>query len=152
MPSTIDTTTDAYADYVAVTGGMRPTDRARDRGITPATVSANVRRIRDAIANGATVPGDVAVPMTTPTVNAVDAHAIADAIVPGASMFVARVDAINADVARHADAVATLTARIDTMTADRDAVIALAKTAGFDFKDYEKEVEKQKEAATVSES
>lgn len=54
---TIDASTDAWADYDAViNGGMSKAERARNRGITAATVGANVKRVVDAITAGATVP------------------------------------------------------------------------------------------------
>lgn len=54
---TIDTTTVAWADYDAVVnGGMSPSDRAKETDKTVSTVGANIRRVKDALEKGATLP------------------------------------------------------------------------------------------------
>lgn len=61
--TTIDPTSSSYAHYVAVeVNGEKPSERAKALDIAPASVSAGVKRIKDALAAGATLP-DGSVPV-----------------------------------------------------------------------------------------
>lgn len=126
--NTIDTTTDAWSDYDAVVnGGVTNAARARDRGITASTVSANVRRIRDAIAAGASTPdGTTSTGTTTDnpstwTVGALVTRIVGDDVPP---MLVRAITDAFASVDTAERAIARATVDRDTAVTMRDAVCA----------------------------
>lgn len=147
--------TDAYRDYVAcVVNGTSQADRARERGgISPSTVSANIRRIRDHIRNG-----DIVDPATTSTgdggnvastVVNVDPVAIADAMRKGAGMFVDRLTRLDADADRVRDRINRANddmARIDAARAD---VHDMASAVGFDIDAWRTAVDDARNASTT---
>lgn len=127
MPDTIDTTTDAWADYNAVVnGGVTNAARARDRGITASTVSANVRRIRDAIAAGASTPDGTTDSGTTDnpstwTVGALVTRIVGDDVPP---MLVRAITDAFASVDTAERAITRATVDRDNAVTMRDAVCA----------------------------
>lgn len=130
--TTIDPRTDAWRDYVAVVnGGVRPTDRAKQRGITGATVSANVKRIRDAIAAGAALPdGDVAyddngTTSIVPTFNAWVTDQHGDDVAMAVSMIDTTLASVHRDRDRANDAVTAATERLTTCDQREAAVTAM---------------------------
>jgi hypothetical protein len=131
---TINTDTDAWRDYDAtVNGGMTNADRAKARGVSAATVGANVKRIRDAVAMGATLPtGGTDTDAPTDAV-----HTVATALrtVVDADTYDAFGDTVTRafnDADRAADAHARASARIDAVCTrlgiDADAVRAMVGT------------------------
>lgn len=118
----IDTTTDAYADYVACdVDGMSQSDRAAARGIRPATVSANVRRIRALIASGASTDGDDG----TPTVAVLPFDAWVGATYGDDAALVARMCADGvADAMRSHDRARVAIERANAAMATADADVA----------------------------
>lgn len=99
--------------------GERPSDVARDMGVTGSTVSSNVKRVRDAIAAGATVTTDDAsatVAASSAPVT-VDRMAIADDMVDAGADYVFMWD-------RHTATIDDITARVDTMRRDADRLAA----------------------------
>lgn len=75
MPDPISVSADVMADYTAVvTNGVKPSDRAKQRNVTPSTISAGVKRVRTQLDNGGVVnvdgsPSTSATPNTPATVD-----------------------------------------------------------------------------------
>lgn len=133
---TIDPTTDAYADYVAVVANdVRPSDRAKERGIAPATVSANVKRIKDALANGATLPDGADVPTHTdaPTFYQWVRDTHGEDVAELVAMFDSSQESLNNDRAKVQRIIDTATDRlaaIDSRLAARETMLTKALPKG----------------------
>lgn len=143
---TVDAT--VMDDYNAVNGGVKPSARATERGVTTSTVSANVKRVREALARGATVNvsnGGTVTSTGAPTVPDIDPHAIADSMVMGASMVTRALESVTDEsdalrkratdtIARATEQAATLNATADRLIADATPRIdAGAAAFGFDI-------------------
>lgn len=134
------TTTDAYTDYVAcVVNGMSRADRARERGVTPSTISANIKRVigagypADGVGvNAVPTSGGVPVPTNAKPVP-VDRAAIADAMIPGMSALVAGIDRIDTERDRVVERMAAMSDQLDDIDTKRNGMRSLATAAGFDW-------------------
>lgn len=137
--TTIDSASSAYQDYVAVViNGQKPSERAKEEGKQPSSVSANVKRIREALANGATVDGSPATgdsgTGTTPTPIAPTIEDIAASMHPfGAVLYADRVKS-EREVSRMEDQIEALNARLNEA---REALTAwddnARESAGFNM-------------------
>lgn len=160
--SMIDTSTEAYADYMAVkVNGQKPSERAKERGVSPSTISRNVSNIVRDLDAGAVLDGDGEAPLTgaekvpTLTEMAQDAHPFGAAILAEREKVTANVkrteSALKAAQERH-DAAQDAVSKWDenaaksgfdyaALVAARDALIAEAQenTDGDDDADGEDE-------------
>lgn len=131
--------------YERVERGDKPARIGDDMGITGSTVSANVKRVRQAIADGYTVTADDGSTVTGDTaVPAVDPHAIAEAMVPGSSLVthaLLKLDDERAAMLKRADdIVARANEQATTLRASADnarvteqpRIDAVASALGFD--------------------
>lgn len=123
---TIDPTTDAWSDYVAViVNGDKPSVRATERGITPSTVSANVARIKRAIDAGATVPDGTDAPVSVPTFDAWLRDTHTDDVADAVSVFGSAIDDVMRDRARAVAARDDAERRINAADARMGTVAAM---------------------------
>lgn len=130
---------DAFQDFMATEiGGQSKAARAKDRGITPSTVSANVKRVQEAIDSGlienprdgsTTVPGKAA-----------DRKDIAENILEGSSMFVESLDKIDSEHKRIEGRVTQMQEQLSDLDGQRGKIRDLATKAGFNWDEYDAQV------------
>lgn len=137
---------DAYEDYIACEiNGMSRKERADERGITPSTVSAGIKRVEEAIKDGIIeAPGAGATVSGGRVRLDKDGHLalnerkdIAEGIMLGASMFIEQTAKLDEEHARLERRMADMQDSLATVTERRDAYRELGVKAGFDWDAYE---------------
>lgn len=148
-PQPLVVSANVLESYNARERGERPKDIAERLSITPSTVSANHKRVREAIASGRPVQadnGDATTSTTSaPVVDAVDPHAIADGMVDGASLITKQLERITSEadgMRERADAImrraheqrdALVTGADTLMNSERPKLERVATALGFDI-------------------